>query len=1393
MYSRLRSLRRHPSHHLPHRPLSWLTILTLLSLCFVTAALSAPPTQAATLSSNNTPFSDFAPPPPNPSIKLQPVAVSTLPYVQVDAGYNHTCALKSDGSIDCWGSNYLGESSPPTDTFTYVSTGYYHTCGLKTVGSLACWGDSTYDKTTPPAGTFTKITAGYDHNCALRDDGTVACWGKNENDQATPPSGTFLDISAADTYTCGVRTEGNVVCWGTNSDETFSSDFTQVSTGEEDICGLRNDGRIECWGFYGNLPSATPSTFLNLTQITSGRLHACGLKSSGAVACWGANDEGQATTISGTFTQISAGEAHTCGIQSDGRVLCWGDDYFSKLPLEMHPQQLEYQAFYGTVGTAFIQGLSVYGGTGPYRFSAVGGTVPPGLTVSPAGLLSGTPTSGGIFEFNIAVSDTTNLAAQQHYRMEIAWSLTVNPPQLPGVNVGAPYSQSLSATGGTGPYTFSIGSGTLPPGLSLTPAGLLSGTPTTAGAYVFGIRADDATNLAGERRYTLLVGPVAQLSAGPYHTCELRSDGTVDCWGDDTSGESTPPASTFRFISVGEYDSCGIRNDNSMDCWGLSGLEWFGTNYSQVSLTRNNTDNLCILHPDGTLSCVGSDYYGESTPPSGYFTQVSVGDYHTCGLRTTGSVQCWGSNLDDQLLAPDDTFIQISARGNHTCGIKTDGTLSCWGEESYGVPTPPVGTFTQLSAGENLDCAVRSDGVVVCWQDTSSEEPQPDLRFSEVSVGVHHVCGLQTNGVVICWGSNYAGEAPSLVIEPSSLLNPEVGVPYSQTLTVTDLTNLYNDLAQHQPFSFSIVAGDLPPGLSLSTTGLLNGTPTTQGNYLFTVHVTSSLYFTATQTYTIDVVLPAFTYADPLGTCDGNLPCYPTWQQAVNLVADSGTVLIYPGTYNETLTLNKSTTSTLAGPVTITGDLTLAAGTLDVSSSNHSLTLTGNWNNTGAVFTPRTGTVNLTSSAAATLRSGAQPFHHLTLTGSGSWTLQDALDVNGDLTLAAGTLDASTSNHSLTLAGNWNRTGGTFLARAGTVTLDGTNQTINNTNTFYNLTKSGTTAATLTLPAGSDQTVQGALTWQGVSGGMLALRSSTPGTRWQLDAQGSRTLAYLDVQDSHNLNLTPMQPTGTRDSGNNKGWDFLPPADVRDSLGYEVAYDDWYGAQDASAIGGGYRASVTAGRRIQYRTPTTVTTLTIHTYKGPNQGKARVYLDTGEVNQVVDLYSPTPQWVTLVYTATPGNNFYLVQFTALGQKHAASQGYEVRFDAITAGTTADDSDLQMRYNNWTAGKRNPYNYGGSFRTSQITNATTSFTFTGTQVAWVFLKSPWHGIAEVSIDGTPVGLVDQYDPSTNNYTGPHTITYDGLLPGPHTITVRVTGTRHAASSNPAITSDGFRTP
>ena len=107
----------------------------------------------------------------------------------MSAGGWHTCAIRDDQTLACWGDDQLGQSYTPEGRFTAVSAGGWHTCAIRDDQTLACWGNHEFGQIAPPAGKFTAVSAGRWHTCAIRDDQTLACWGDNEAYQASAPAG----------------------------------------------------------------------------------------------------------------------------------------------------------------------------------------------------------------------------------------------------------------------------------------------------------------------------------------------------------------------------------------------------------------------------------------------------------------------------------------------------------------------------------------------------------------------------------------------------------------------------------------------------------------------------------------------------------------------------------------------------------------------------------------------------------------------------------------------------------------------------------------------------------------------------------------------------------------------------------------------------------------------------------------------------------------------------------------------------------------------------------------------------------------------------------------------------------------------------------------------------
>lgn len=153
--------------------------------------------------------------------------------------------------------------------------------------------------------------------------------------------------------------------------------------------------------------------------------------------------------------------------------------------------------------------LKASGGTAPYRFSLAAGALPPGIAISESGVISGTPESAGTAHFTVGLSDTAEHPAQITKEYTLPVHLGIAPTKLPSATAGYFYSAPLSAIGGPGPATYTVVSGHLPPGLELTPAGSIRGTPTEHGTFDFRVKATEMSGedeLTGERNYSVQVG-----------------------------------------------------------------------------------------------------------------------------------------------------------------------------------------------------------------------------------------------------------------------------------------------------------------------------------------------------------------------------------------------------------------------------------------------------------------------------------------------------------------------------------------------------------------------------------------------------------------------------------------------------------------------------------------------------------------------------------------------------------------------------------------------------------------------------------------------------------------------------------------------------------------------
>ncbi|NQV12085.1 hypothetical protein HQ524_01855 [Candidatus Uhrbacteria bacterium] len=223
--------------------------------------------------------------------------------------------------------------------------------------------------------------------------------------------------------------------------------------------------------------------------------------------------------------------------------------------------------------------------------------------------------------------------------------------------------------------------------------------------------------------------------------------------------------------------------------------------------------------------------------------------------------------------------------------------------------------------------------------------------------------------------------------------------------------------------------------------------------------------------------------------------------------------------------------STLSNGLIVSGTYANNSGALEMNG-NEAVTLTMDTDSGQTLFVDSVG-------AGSYNLNGFTAFYDLVfndLASGGDWTMAANTDVNGMLYIVDGTF--ATAGFDLNVAGIW-RNDSTFTHSNGHVILDGSSQTVRGSTTFYDLTKSVSSADTLTLNASDTFTVANDLILNGAAGNLLTVASSTPATAANLDSNGTFTVSYVSVSDNVSAgSALPICAVGCINGGGNTGWTF---------------------------------------------------------------------------------------------------------------------------------------------------------------------------------------------------------------------------------------------------------------
>jgi hypothetical protein len=508
-----------------------------------------------------------------------------------------------------------------------------------------------------------------------------------------------------------------------------------------------------------------------------------------------------------------------------------------------------------TVGTPYTATIGVSGGTSPYSCQQVGGTLPPGLTLSAVCVVSGTPTTAGPYSIQVTATDSSNpvetVTGPESITVSAATTLVLSNP--PGATVNVPYTGTIPVSGGTAPYSCTLITGPLPPGLTLGANCFITGTPTTAGSYPITVKGTDSSSPAknGTSTVTVTVSPtpltltLSTLPNGrvgtPYSATIGVSGGTAPYSCTLTAGtlpsgltlgagcvvSGTPTVADSVILSVKATDASNPVESTT----GPVGLTILAANPTltlsnpppatvnvpytgTIGVTGGKAPYSCTITA-GTLpagltlgaACVISGTPTTAVPPTTVVT-VKATDSSNPVATTTGPVTI--------TVSPATAILTLSNPPAATVDVPYTGTIGVSGGTA---PYSCVITAGTLPAGLTLGAACVITGTpttavppatVVTVKATDSATPTADTVTGPVTITVNPIPTLSLTG---------------------SLPNATLGLPYTQTLVAT---------GGIKPYTYALTAGSLPPGLSLSSAGTISGTPTAVGASSFTVTVTDT-------------------------------------------------------------------------------------------------------------------------------------------------------------------------------------------------------------------------------------------------------------------------------------------------------------------------------------------------------------------------------------------------------------------------------------------------------------------------------------------------------------------------------------------------------------------------
>jgi len=519
----------------------------------------------------------------------------------------------------------------------------------------------------------------------------------------------------------------------------------------------------------------------------------------------------------------------------------------------------------GTVNAAYSNQINpATGGTAGYTYTVAAGTnLPAGLSLSPSGLITGTPTIAGNYSFMVTATDNLGCNSTVTFTLNVSAApggMNLPPATLPDGIVDAGYTPITlpEAVGGASPYTYLVTGGTLPPGLTYNPVTReVSGTPTQGGTFTFTVTATDGAGLTASTNYTINVtvpAPTANAAESCSGTAVVLtvtnpSPNVTYNWYASASGGS------ILFTGT-SYQTPPITANTIYYVEGVSGTA--RSSRTPVNVTLRQTAVAADIDIAGLPTALCN---GTSTTLSASSTTVTnpVFTWYTDAALTNAVFT--GADYQIPALTANTTYY-VTVRGDNKC----DNTSATARVVNVTVNPAIVYTGTTLNDaqvpnnyGAVLGTASGGTPAYTYVLATGSTLP-PGMSLATTGVlsGTPTTAGNYTFGVTVVDSRGCNATATftvtvngvAMALPPKTLHDGEVGTPYTPVETLPAVTGGTG------PFTYT--ASNLPPGLTFDpVTRQITGTPTLGGTYTINVTVTDANGQSVSGTYMISVTVPA--------------------------------------------------------------------------------------------------------------------------------------------------------------------------------------------------------------------------------------------------------------------------------------------------------------------------------------------------------------------------------------------------------------------------------------------------------------------------------------------------------------------------------------------------------